>query len=157
MGLISSPPFPWIFPDPLLLHYPSNFVSSFCFKSFKIQCELPRYSWLCVLPLERSQLIRSYSLGGNWLFPFKQLTCSNSYTDRGGVVCSTPLSMLWCELVEVFVHAVLNSVSSYEQLSRCVQKITFPCSQPSTASGSYTFFIPSSVKGISWVLEGDLS
>lgn len=59
----------------------------FIFFNPQVQFVLPKYSWTCSLPLECSQLSRSYPLSENGLFFSHQQTIENSSMARDGIQC----------------------------------------------------------------------
>lgn len=58
------------------------------------QCMLPKYYWICGIPMEHEILTRSYTLRENCLSLFQQLTLTNNFTTRVGILCPFPLFVL---------------------------------------------------------------
>lgn len=114
---------PQFFSVLLPLYYLPKFVSLFLI--FKDQFVLPKYSWMCGLPLNSNQLIKVFLRKiPSCLFPFsQQLAVSNSTKSWPPPLFTMGFSLTW--VCTGLLHAITTTGRSFVQLPCCVQKISF--------------------------------
>lgn len=105
------------------VYYLPKFVSLFLI--FKDQFVLPKYSWMCGLPLNSNQLIKVFLRKiPSCLFSFsQQLAVSNSTKSWPPPLFTVRFSLAW--VCTGLLHAITTAGHSFVQLPCCVQKISF--------------------------------
>lgn len=136
-----------VFPDPPPFQSTQLYVSISSKNKieYEEQCLLPKYSWMCGLPLECGWLTRGNILRQNWLFLSQHLTTASSFTSRDRILYTNPLCILGFSPTWTFIDLVCAvQFLRVHMRSYCFQKTLPHCSHPRPLVLN-TLFTPSSI------------